>query len=62
LLRGSGGTAAALVVGAVVWRGAMWLLPLIAALVYLAALVLGLGAYATAAWSIRGEHREGLGV
>lgn len=53
LLRGSGGTAAALVVGAVVWRGTMWLLPLIAALIYLVALVVGLGAYAVAGWTLR---------
>jgi cytoskeletal protein CcmA (bactofilin family) len=55
LLRDRGGVAAALVVGAVVWRGAIWLLPLIAALVYLAALVVGLGAYATAGWTLRKE-------
>ncbi|MEE8498327.1 MAG: polymer-forming cytoskeletal protein [Acidimicrobiia bacterium] len=55
LLRDRGGVAAALVVGAVVWRGAMWLLPLIAALVYLAAVLVGLGAYATAGWSLRRE-------
>lgn len=53
LLRDRGGAAAALVVGAVIWRGAMWLLPLIAALVYLAAVLVGLGAYATAGWSLR---------
>jgi len=56
LLRGSGGTAAALVLGAVVWRSAMWLLPLIAGLVYLAALAVGVGAYVTAGWSLR--HRS----
>ena len=56
LLRGNGGAAAALVLGAVVWRGAMWLLPLVAALVYLVALAVGLGAYATAGWTLRGEH------
>jgi hypothetical protein len=53
LLRGNGGTAAALVIGAVIWRGAMWLLPLVAGLVYLAALVVGLGGYVTAGWSLR---------
>ncbi|MBI5156728.1 MAG: hypothetical protein HZA58_01800, partial [Acidimicrobiia bacterium] len=56
LLRGRGGVAAALVVGTVVWRGAMWLLPLIAVLLYLSALVIGLGAYGSAAWSLRREH------
>ena len=53
LLRDRGGVAAALVVGVVVWRGAMWLLPLIAGFVYLAALSVGLGAYATAGWNLR---------
>ncbi len=53
LLQDRGGVAAALVAGAVVWRGAMWLLPLIAAFVYLAALLVGLGAYATAGWDLR---------
>ena len=38
LLRGRAGTAAALVIGALVWRGAMWLLPLVAGFLYLAAL------------------------
>lgn len=56
LLDGKGGAAAALLVGTLVWRGTMWLLPLIAALIYLAALVVGLGAYASAAWTLRREH------
>jgi len=55
LLRGRGGFAAALVVGTLVWRGAMWLLPLIALLLYLAALLIGLGAYGSAAWQLRRE-------
>lgn len=56
LLRGRGGVAAGLLVGTLVWRGAMWLLPLIAVLLYLAALLIGLGAYGSAAWSLRREH------
>jgi hypothetical protein len=56
LTRGRGGAALAVVVGVVVWRGVIWLLPVIAAVVYLSALIVGLGAYATAAWSLRGEH------
>jgi cytoskeletal protein CcmA (bactofilin family) len=56
-LRGRGGAAAALVVGAVVWRGAMWALPLVAGLIYLVALVVGLGSYLTAGWALRREHR-----
>jgi cytoskeletal protein CcmA (bactofilin family) len=55
LLRGRGGVAAALVVGTLVWRGAMWVLPLIAVLLYLAALLVGLGAAGSAAWQLRRE-------
>jgi hypothetical protein len=55
LLRGRGGVAAALVVGTIVWRGAMWLLPLLALVLYLAALLIGLGAYGSAAWQLRRE-------
>ena len=53
LMRSRGGLAGALVVGAVVWRAAMWLLPLIAALLYLVALLVGLGAYVSAGWKMR---------
>jgi cytoskeletal protein CcmA (bactofilin family) len=56
LLRGKGGMAAGLLIGTLVWRGAMWLLPLIAVLLYLGVLVVGLGAYGSAAWSLRREH------
>jgi hypothetical protein len=56
LLRGKGGIALGLLVGTVVWRGAMWLLPLIAVLLYLAALLVGLGALGSAAWNLRREH------
>lgn len=56
VLRGRGGVTAGLVVGAVVWRGAMWALPLIAGLVYLAALLVGLGGYVAAAWELRRSH------
>lgn len=53
---GRGGSAGALVIGAVVWRGTMWVLPLVAALVYVAALLVGLGSYALAGWSLRSER------
>lgn len=56
LLQGRGGAAAGLVLGALLWRGAMWLLPLIAGLLYLAALLVGLGSYFMAGWDLRGEH------
>jgi cytoskeletal protein CcmA (bactofilin family) len=53
LLRGRGGPTGALVVGALLWRGAMWLLPLAAVLLYLAATVMGLGGLGRAAWAAR---------
>jgi len=55
VLRGRGGVAAALVIGTLLWRGAMWLLPLIAMLLYLGALLVGLGGYGSAAWELRRE-------
>jgi cytoskeletal protein CcmA (bactofilin family) len=56
LLRGRGGLAGGLLVGAIVWRTAMWLLPLVAGIVYLAALLVGLGAYVSAGWELRRSH------
>jgi hypothetical protein len=56
LLRSRGGAAAALLVGAVALRGAMWLLPLLAAFIYLGALLIGLGSFGMAAWGLRREH------
>ncbi len=56
MLRGRGGPAAALVVGVLVWRGAIWLLPLIGALIYVAALLVGVGSYVSAGWELREQH------
>lgn len=56
LARGRGGLALGVVIGVPVWRGVMWLLPVIAAVVYLTALVIGLGSYGIAAWRLRAEH------
>lgn len=56
LLRGRGGLAGGLVVGAVALRLAMWALPLIAGLLYVAALLVGLGAYVNAGWQLRRAH------
>jgi len=53
LLRGRGGLTGALVVGALLWRGAMWLLPLAAVLLYLAGTIVGLGALGRSAWAAR---------
>jgi cytoskeletal protein CcmA (bactofilin family) len=52
-MRGRGGLAVGLVIGVVVWRGLMWLLPLVSGLLYLVALVIGLGAFGRAGWSLR---------
>lgn len=53
LLRGRGGPAAALAMGALLWRASMWLLPLVAVLLYLVATVMGLGALGRSAWAAR---------
>lgn len=53
LLRGKGGAPGALVVGSLLWWGAMWLLPLAAVMVYVAGTVAGLGALGRSAWSAR---------
>jgi hypothetical protein len=53
VLRGRGGPAGGLVVGAVLWWAAMWLLPLAAVVVYLAGTIVGLGALGRAAWAGR---------
>ena len=53
LVRGRTGVAAAFVLGALAWRFAIWLLPLVGALIYLAALLIGTGSFALAAWRER---------
>lgn len=56
LLGGRGGLVGGFLFGALLWRGAMWLLPLIAAVLYLTALLVGLGSFAMAAWEQRRAH------
>ena len=58
LMRERGGLYGGLVVGIATWRGAMWLLPLLAGLLYLGALAVGVGAFALA---IR-EQRSAAGM
>lgn len=53
ILRERGGLVAGFALGAVLWRGSMWLLPLLALLLYGAALVIGWGAWGGAAWDRR---------
>ena len=58
LLGGRGGVLGGFVVGALLWRGGMWLLSLAAALLYLVPLLIGLGAFTLGAW----EARRGTGI
>jgi cytoskeletal protein CcmA (bactofilin family) len=53
ILAGRGTAYGALFVGALLWRGAMWLFGLVAGLVYVAALLVGTGSFAIAAWEGR---------
>jgi cytoskeletal protein CcmA (bactofilin family) len=48
-----GGLAGSFLVGAVLWRAAMWVLTLVAALVYLIATLVGIGAFTLGAWEQR---------
>lgn len=53
LLRGRGGIFGALVVGAVVWRLGIWLIPVVGVLLYTTALMAGTGSLVMAAWRQR---------
>jgi hypothetical protein len=53
VLGGRGGLVGGFVAGALLWRGALWVFSLAAALIYLTALTVGLGAFALAAWEQR---------
>jgi len=53
ILRGRGGPAGALTVGALAWWATMWLLPLAAVLVYLTGTIIGLGALGRSTWAAR---------
>jgi cytoskeletal protein CcmA (bactofilin family) len=57
LLGGRGGVLGGFVVGALLWRGGMWLLSLAAAVIYLVPLLVGLGAFAIGAWEGRRPRR-----
>jgi hypothetical protein len=59
ILRDRGGQVAGFVFGALLWRGSMWLLPLVALLLYGAALLVGLGAFGGAAWARRRDGGGG---
>ena len=53
VLRRKGGLFGAFVVGAVLWRLGIWLIPIVGALLYLAGLIWGTGGWVLAAWRIR---------
>lgn len=53
LLRGRGGVFGAFIVGAVVWRFGIWLIPLVGVLLYTAALMAGTGGIVLASWRQR---------
>lgn len=55
LLGGRGGMLGGFVVGVLLWRAGMWALSLVAALLYLAALLVGLGAFVLGAWQVRAD-------
>jgi hypothetical protein len=52
-LAGRGGAIGGFVAGALLWRGAIWLLAPISLVLYLAAIVVGLGSFTLAAWERR---------
>ncbi len=55
LLRGRWGLFAAFIVGAVVWRLGIWLIPFVGFAFYLGGLVFGIGGWALAVWEQRQE-------
>jgi len=58
VLRGRGGIVGAFVVGALVWRLGIWLIPLVGVLLYSAALMAGTGGLVLAAWRQRRATAE----
>jgi hypothetical protein len=61
LSQGRFGLIGSFVAGALVWRGAMWLIPIVGSLLYLVALLVGVGGWVTGGWqSRRDEDRSDL--
>jgi hypothetical protein len=56
--RGRFGLIGSFVVGALVWRGAMWLVPLVGSLLYLGAVLIGVGGWLSGAWESRREEQR----
>ena len=55
LLRGRWGLFAAFIIGAIVWRLGIWLIPLVGVALYLGGLVFGVGGWVLAIWEQRRE-------
>ncbi|MGB5531807.1 MAG: hypothetical protein WBN71_01760, partial [Acidimicrobiia bacterium] len=53
VLRRNGGLFGGFVLGAVLWRLGIWLIPFVGALIYLAALIWGVGGWVLGAWRVR---------
>ncbi len=53
LLRRKGGLFGGFVIGAVLWRLGIWLIPIVGVLLYLAGLIWGVGGWVLGAWRIR---------
>lgn len=53
LLRGRGGLFGAFLLGAILWRLGVWLIPLVGGLLFLVGLVWGVGAWVMAGWQAR---------
>lgn len=59
LLRGRGGLFGAFLLGAVLWRLGVWLIPLVGGLLFLVGLVWGVGAWVMAGWQVRKAATNG---
>ncbi len=55
-LQGRVGLIGAFIVGALVWRGAVWLIPFVGSVLYLAAVMWGVGAWLVGAWEARRDQ------
>jgi hypothetical protein len=56
VFKGRFGLIGAFVAGALVWRGAMWLIPFVGSFLYVLAVLMGVGGWLAGAWDARTEH------
>jgi cytoskeletal protein CcmA (bactofilin family) len=61
LLRRKGGIFGGFVVGAVVWRLGIWLIPIVGALIYLVGLIWGVGGWVLGGWRTRSARTAAVG-